>query len=82
MTAPINTHPALELFIGAARPETSALRAANDSEMAPQAVEIAQNGLGQIRQLGVAGKENRSIPHSARKERSRRKAAKAAQKSS
>jgi hypothetical protein len=55
MTAPINTHPALELFIGAARPETSALRAANDSEMAPQAIEIAQNGLGQIRQLGVAG---------------------------
>jgi hypothetical protein len=47
--------PALELFMGDARPETSALRAANDSEMAPQAIEIAQNGLGQIRQLGVAG---------------------------
>jgi hypothetical protein len=29
--------------------------------MAPQAIEIAQNGLGQIRQLGVARKENRSV---------------------
>jgi hypothetical protein len=29
--------------------ELSALRAANDSEMAPQAIEKNQNGLGQIR---------------------------------
>jgi hypothetical protein len=46
----------------AARPETSALGAANDSGMAPQAIGIAQNGLGNGAGSRSAQKENQANP--------------------
>ena len=60
-----------DLFMAAPRPKASASRAGSDSEMASQAIEIAQNGLRRPTRLRAAGKCRGRLSRKAAPSRSR-----------